>query len=72
MKVYYESDVIAGILYQMMVAHEEGQTIALIELDRIETEAFLDEVPALTKRGDILKDLGCYFYKNIEIKLTLE
>lgn len=72
MKVFYESDVIADIEYQRMVAHEDGRKIALIELNRIESESFLEEVGALIKKGLVLKDLGCYFYRHIEIKLNLE
>lgn len=72
MKVYYEKDVIWEIEKTINEAMENNQTIALIELDPIETEAFLEDVAALIGRGIIIKSFGCYLYKNIEIKLNSE
>jgi hypothetical protein len=71
MNVIYESDVIWEIEHQIACAQEFNKKIGLIELNIVESLDFLDQVYALTQRGDVINDNGIYFYKTIEVKLNL-
>lgn len=70
MQVYYNTDIIWEIEQAITEASENNETIALIALDPIETEAFLEDVVALTGRGIVRKAAGVYLYRNVELKLN--
>lgn len=72
MKIYYEKDVIWEIEKAIYEAADNNQTIALIELDPIESHAFLEAVVALMGRGIVVRNFGNYLYKHVEIKLNSE
>jgi hypothetical protein len=72
MKVYYDKDIVWELNKVIDDAMENKQTIAVIELDPIETQAFLEDVVALMGRGIVIKNFGCYIYRGVELKLNSE
>lgn len=72
MKLYFKKDVIWELDSAILAAEEMNQKIELIELDPVESEAFLEEVGPLMKRGIVVNEFGTYLYRHIELKLNLK
>lgn len=72
MIIYYEQDIVWALDFKIACAKEMNKKIALIELDVVESQAFIDQVSDLTKSGVVVRSTyeHAYFYKQIKIKLN--
>ena len=72
MKVYYEKDVFWEIDQAILKAQDENEKIEVIELDRVESRFFLEDVGPLLRRGVVIKEFDTYLYRQTEIRLTVD